>query len=98
MTDATKSHLKAIFRGYRRMTPGLKSELEKMGFIVENGGKHIRIRYGPKKTALSMTPSDYRTGLNTAMQLSRMLREPEHPQPAKNTKNIKSYEPDGMEY
>ena len=73
MTDAMKRRLKAMFRGYRRMTPELKSELEGMGFIVENGGKHIRIRYGPNKMTLSMTPSDYRTGLNTAMQLSRPI-------------------------
>ena len=98
MTDETRSHLKAIFRQYRRMTPGLKSELEKMGFIVETGGKHIKIRYGPKKAALSVTPSDYRTGLNTAMQLSRMLREPEKSRPVKNTKKTRSYESDGMEY
>lgn len=87
MTDATKNRLKTIFREYRRMTPKLRSELRKMGFTVENGGKHIIIRYDTEKTALSMTSSDKRSGLNMAMQLARIKKEHDRPSPDRNARN-----------
>lgn len=56
------------------------AELESAGvpFHVEQGGKHLRIQYGPNHEHLhviSATPSDWRAPLNERSQIRKELRE-----------------------
>ena len=88
MVDATKKRLKEIFRGYKRMTPKLKSELEGMGLSVETGGKHVILRCGRRKTSLSISSSDRRSGLNITAQLIKLMQQQDRPSPDRS---------DGME-
>lgn len=79
MTAEKVKRLKSIFRGYRRMTPKLRAELKRMGFTMETGGKHLILHYGKRKTVISITASDRRTGQNSAAQLARMMKESRRP-------------------
>ncbi|MDP4012709.1 MAG: hypothetical protein Q8R00_03845 [Candidatus Nanoarchaeia archaeon] len=60
----------------RKVTGSMISELQKLGFVVEHGSKHIHI-YVPghegRKCTVPKTPSDYRSFKNSLSQIKNTL-------------------------
>ena len=73
-----KKQLKLLFRGYRNLTPSLKSELEDLGFLLKRQNKHIVLTYmvGDRQLCFSIpkTSSDWRMGLNFASEVFNAIR------------------------
>ncbi len=72
-----RSAIKNAFRGYRTMTPVLRSKLKEWGFTVIRTKRHIILRYDTGKDAahivISQTASDSRTGNNISSRIARIL-------------------------
>ena len=59
---------------YDSMTARLRQSLENLGFEITEDGKHYKLTYfgdGRYTITISKTPSDARTGRNSAMQIIR---------------------------
>lgn len=68
--------LKAVMRSYRRMDASTQHKLKRLGFNVVEGRKHYHIyRNGDthRSYTLSKTPGDYRDGINSAIQMYKIL-------------------------
>ena len=68
-----RESIKSLFRNNRCMTAKVCRQLEKLGFTIEKGRKHFKLYYGADRNhpyIVSSTPSDYRSGLNTALLLA----------------------------
>ena len=68
--------LKRILNGYDRMTSRVRQQLMDLGFEITDDGKHYKvIYYGDRRynSALSKTPSDVRTGKNSAQELIKKV-------------------------
>lgn len=68
-----KQKLKQLLRGYRHMNAHIKNGLQELGFRVKTGRTHIKIYYGNEVNrpfTVSVSASDWRTGLNMAHQLA----------------------------
>lgn len=68
--------IKVLLRGYTSMNASLRSDLETLGFDVNEESKHIRLVFrGCERYAitLSKTASDTRTGKNAASEIRRQL-------------------------
>ncbi|MFE0759319.1 hypothetical protein ACFW16_35525 [Inquilinus sp. NPDC058860] len=71
-----KENIKSILRDYKEMTRQKRSELENLGFEIEDDGKHYKIVYNGDARytfILSKTGSDHRSGLNCASDISKIL-------------------------
>lgn len=71
-----RDSIKGILRNYRTMTPKIRSDLENLGFDIEEEGKHIKIIYrgdGRYTFTLPKTSSDVRAGLNISSDISKRL-------------------------
>ena len=75
MTNEQKQELKNALTGYRHVNAATRKRLRALGFTVEIGRKHTKIRYGSRLRAIPTSPSDNRSGLNTALDLIRMVEE-----------------------
>ena len=67
---------KRLLRSYDGLTGPLKQELEDLGFVITEDGKHIKLTYyGDERyqIILSKTPSDFRTGKNSFQKLNKMV-------------------------
>lgn len=68
-----KEKLKQLLRGYKHMNASIKHGLQELGFRVETSRTHIKIYYGNdtiRPFTVSVSASDWRTGLNMAHQLA----------------------------
>lgn len=68
--------LKVELKGYKNVSNSLKQLLSEMGFIIEEQGKHYKlIYYGDARywTTLAKTPSDNKSGTNTALTIIRNM-------------------------
>ncbi len=62
--------------GYKSFTGAMRQELESMGFEVTGDGKHYKITYrGDTRYTVTAakTPSDVRSGMNTASQMNKVM-------------------------
>lgn len=75
--DKLAAKIKDLFRGFTSMTPTIKNELQKLGFSIEEGGKHYKLfftGYPDCFATLPKTGSDRgRGGLNTTRDIIRQL-------------------------
>lgn len=68
--------LKSLLKGYKAMSGTVKRSLQDMGFVITDEGKHYKLTYygdSRYKTSLAKTPSDNRSGLNTAADIIREM-------------------------
>ncbi len=66
--------LKALFRNYSRLTHQMRSELQKMGFVIDENGKHYQLRLSQEpnlSVTFPKTPSDYRSGKNIVRDITK---------------------------
>lgn len=71
-----KERLKNLLRGYKHMNNRTRQGLKELGFRIKSGRTHIKIFYGDDMThavTVSVSASDWRTGLNMAQQLATIL-------------------------
>lgn len=74
--EQLRSDLKELLRGYRSMTPKIRTKLESMGFELTDEGKHFKARFMQDDRyvfALPKSGSDQRGGLNLASDLIRLI-------------------------
>lgn len=65
--------IKKLLNNYTDLTPPLRQALADLGFTITDDGKHYKLTYygdGRYTTALSKTPSDVRTGKNSAKYIN----------------------------
>lgn len=68
--------IKEALRGYKEMTPKIRSTLTKLGFKISDDGKHLKLIYQDDDRytfTLPKTGSDGRGGLNAASDISRLF-------------------------
>lgn len=68
--------VKRILKGYTKVTPRMKKDLEKLGFSLTEEGKHYKMTYGNGRytTSLAKTPSDGRhSGGNIASDIANQI-------------------------
>ena len=76
LSEDRAEQLKRLLKNYDGMTPRLRSELERLGFMITDDGKHYKLTYygdGRYQTAFSKTPSDVRSGKNGAQEILRRM-------------------------
>ena len=70
-----RQSLRILFRGYRKLTPGMESQLQRLGFEVLRRKRHIVLQYWhggkPFSFSISSTCSDRRAGLNIVAKIMR---------------------------
>ncbi len=74
--DAIVERVKRLFNGYNRLNAGMRKELNEMGFEIDEDGNHYKltITADPKYIVVfPKTPSDHRSGKNTASDVIRTL-------------------------
>lgn len=73
---ARRDTIKALLRGYTSMDNKTKKGLEKLGFSIEEDGKHYKLVFQDDDRytyALPKSGSDRRGGLNAATDISRLI-------------------------
>lgn len=76
LSEKRAEQLKLLLKSYDRMTPRLRTELEHLGFVITEEGKHYKLTYyGDERyqAAFSKTPSDVRSGKNGAQDIVRRM-------------------------
>ena len=76
LSEKRAEQIKRLLKNYDGMTPRLRSELERLGFVITEDGKHYKLTYygdGRYQTAFSKTPSDVRSGKNGAQEIVRRM-------------------------
>ena len=76
LSEKRAEQLKRLLKNYDGMTPRLRTELERLGFVITEDGKHYKLTYygdGRYQTAFSKTPSDVRSGKNGAQEILRRM-------------------------
>ena len=76
LSDERKQKVKALFKGYKTVTGTMKQELADMGFELMEAGKHFKLTYhGDPRYLVTVgkTPSDNRSGSNTAAAISKTM-------------------------
>ena len=67
------SRIRQMFKDYTRLTSQMRNELYRMGFDISDEGKHYKLclahEKGGPSVIISKTPSDHRTGRNTASDI-----------------------------
>lgn len=67
--DDRNKEIKNILKGFKNVSSSMKHKLSDFGFVINEDGKHYKLTYygdGRYMVTLSKTPSDGRTGINTA--------------------------------
>jgi hypothetical protein len=71
-----REKLKDILKGYRNMTPTIKSDLNNLGFTIDDDGKHYKLIYMQDDRytfPLPKSGSDWRGGMNAASDISKRV-------------------------
>jgi len=74
--DERSEKIKKILKGYKNVSGAMKNELQDLGFKISDDGKHYKLTYygdGRYMTTLAKTPSDGRTGINTATTIIKNM-------------------------
>ena len=74
LLGARQKEVKNIFKGYKIVNTTMKQRLQELGFEITEDGKHYKLTYyGDNRyfTSVAKTPSDNRTGNNTAGNICR---------------------------
>lgn len=73
--DEMTEKIKKLFNDYTRMSGPIRSELESTGFLLLDDGPHYKLVLASDLNGLSVaipkTPSDHRSGKNTAAEIIR---------------------------
>ena len=72
--EEKKKYVRQLFKGYKKMTHSLQKELKAIGIRVEYGKKHIKLFYNDKLFICSCSGSDYRSGMNLASAICRVIK------------------------
>lgn len=73
--EQDRQQLKTLLKGYKMLTPQMKKELEAMGFVITDDGKHYKLTFhGDERytVTLGRTPSDNRSGMNSASDIGKV--------------------------
>lgn len=76
IAEDRRQRIKELLKGYKQLTGAMQQELTSMGFQITGEGKHYKLTYqgDPRYTAiLGKTPSDNRSGSNTAAKINRIM-------------------------
>jgi hypothetical protein len=71
-----RSRLKKILKGYQNMTTKIRRDLEELGFIISEDGKHYKLVYlGDDRYTFSLpkSGSDHRGGLNAVSDIAKRI-------------------------
>lgn len=74
---ARREQVRRALTGYRGMTPRLEATLRELGYEVIRGERHYILEYGgdPRyRFTMAKTPSDLRSGDNSATQINRLTQ------------------------
>ena len=74
--EERKQRVKTLLKGYKNMTGVMRQELYDLGFKITEDGKHYKLTYrgDPRYTViLGKTPSDNRSGSNTAAKINKKV-------------------------
>lgn len=75
INEQNAKELKRLLKDYNGVNNRLKKDLENIGFVLEEDGKHLKVLYygDPRyHVVLSKTPSDGRAGMNNALMLIKI--------------------------
>ena len=75
-SEKRESEVKRLLRDYSGITGKLRQELEQLGFVITEDGKHYKITYyGDERyqAVFGKTPSDVRSGKNNAATVAKMF-------------------------
>ena len=75
LSDDKREEVKHLLNAYSGMPAQLRKDLEALGFVISDGGKHYKVQYygDPRYTStMSKTPSDWRTGKAVTSGLGKM--------------------------
>lgn len=75
-SEKRESEVKRLLRDYSGITGKLRQELEELGFVITEDGKHYKITYyGDERyqAVFGKTPSDVRSGKNNAATVAKMF-------------------------
>ena len=76
MSRMDKERLKAKVTGYKRFNASLERFLRTYGLVVVSQNAHVKVVRTDERggsVIMPKTPSDRRSGLNTALQLIRLI-------------------------
>ena len=76
ISEHKAGEIKKLLKTYEGMTAPVRQTLEAMGFVITEDGKHYKLTYyGDERyqVIISKTPSDVRTGKNSAAKINRMV-------------------------
>lgn len=71
-----KKQLKQLFKCYKKMDKKTRSQLNKLGFLISEEGKHYKITHlsnDRTTVTLGKTVSDFRAGRNIARDLFSII-------------------------
>ena len=75
-SEKRESEVKRLLRDYSGITGKLRQELEELGFVITEDGKHYKITYyGDERyqAVFGKTPSDVRSGKNNAATVAKIF-------------------------
>ena len=68
-----KQAIKALFKGYRRMSRSMEKELESLGIQVERTKNHVKLYCDGRLYTAPSSASDWRSGANLASIICREM-------------------------
>lgn len=68
-----KQAIKALFKGYRRMSHSMEMELEALGIRVERTKNHVKLYSNGRLYTAPSSASDWRSGANLASVICREM-------------------------
>ena len=72
-TQERKQAIKALFKGYRKMSRSMERELEALGIHVERSKHHVKLYNNGKLYTAPSSASDWRSGANLASIICREM-------------------------
>lgn len=76
--NVLKEKLKAIFKGYRKLTASMEKRLNELGFGIVRSKNHIILNYyigeHELRFAIQKTPGDFRSGIKTVKDITNVFR------------------------
>lgn len=72
-TQERKKVIKALFKGYRKMSHSMEKELEALGIRVERSKNHVKLYNNGKLYTAPSSASDWRSGANLASVICREM-------------------------
>ena len=76
LSEERKKRIKDLFKGYKNLTGAMRQELQSLGFEITEAGKHYKVTYGGDQrymVTVGKTPSDNRSGSNSAALISKVM-------------------------